>query len=108
MVVWDLITLMLRGMSVIMLPYKGGSMKCEIQWVDAAGNLTPDSNDAICFAVYIYTYSGGRTMIKKYPCCENHARELDDLVNRGLQVFNAPLSGTYQWKREPLPDDIKQ
>lgn len=82
-------------------------MKCLIQWIDVNGEPTPDTNEATCLAVIIHTDSGGRSTVRKFPCCAVHEVQLNDFVAAGLMTYGVHsgtlAGGTYQWKREPLP-----
>ena len=55
-------------------------MKCEIQWIDERGKLTPDDNDAVVMVrVKAHQTKGAATLkshwaeaSKWYPCCAEH------------------------------------
>lgn len=56
---------------------------CKIQWIDAHGNPTPDSNPAIgeCWVVeHVHQIAGRGVRLpesERYPICHEHARQLD-------------------------------
>ena len=57
-------------------------MKCAIQWVDAQGNATPDTNDAVAMVRRAAHYSArlniGFAATDWYPICSEHAKRLAD------------------------------
>ena len=77
------------------------SPTCEIQWVDAKGVPTPDTNEAVCLAVSMVTYPGEAPEVRAFPCCRKHAWQLDELVARGPMRLGS-AGGTSQWTRESL------
>lgn len=79
--------------------------KCEIGWVDHNGAPTYDSNDAVCVAVS--TIESGpqgaeSANVRRYGCCEAHAKQLDQLVAKGAdRVFDGDrYLYTSRWTRE--------
>jgi hypothetical protein len=55
-------------------------MKCEIQWIDDNGNLTPDDNEAVGYvyrAPYLDPEDGYQFVSTKlFPICRNHLAEM--------------------------------
>jgi hypothetical protein len=61
-------------------------MNCEIQWIDASGKATPDTNEAIGH-VYREEYFAppsrilpegfGHKRTKDFPICAEHAKQLN-------------------------------
>lgn len=82
-------------------------MKCQIQWVDANGNPTPDNNDAVCIAVSTMHHKGDlQPNVRKFGCCAKHAEELAELVAKGPSMAVDSSTGrelyTSQWTREEI------
>lgn len=70
-------------------------MKCEIEWIDCHGHKTPDTNDAVGYAVL----NGER----RFPICEEHLSTLYAMTS------HHPSSGTCshrvtdtRWTFEPF------
>jgi hypothetical protein len=64
-------------------------MKCKIQWIDKAGNPTPDDNEAVGMAVCHDPRIFGKEGCEPIPICNHHFKEM--------------LSLQY-WKMIPLPN----
>jgi len=73
-------------------------MHCKIQWIDCSGNPTPDTNEAVGFAVF----KDGR----RFPICASHLETLRD-----RRCHHEPEKGCSHrssdphasWHFEPLP-----
>lgn len=46
------------------------SVKCLVQWIDCRGNPTPDTNDAVGYAVL-------KRDNRRFPICAEHAKAID-------------------------------
>ena len=70
--------------------------KCEIRWIDCRGNATPDTNDAIGYAV-------NSDLGVRVPICTEHARYLE----RGKCHYDPncshPTKHPTSWRVEPFP-----
>lgn len=80
------------------------SRKCEIQWVDASGNPTPDGNEAVCIAVStIVRLSTGEETVRRYPCCAEHAKQLtESAANSSREPDRVSNNIASLWTREEI------
>ena len=61
-------------------------MKCTIQWIDADGEPTPDTNEAVAL---VRCNDSINSSGKKHPICEQHLKRLKYIDN--WEVY--PLEG---------------
>lgn len=80
-------------------------LKCRIKWVskESGWQLTPDENDAVCFAISVQSGSDRETVTRPYPCCAEHQVMLRQLIRKGPDIQNyAGKTFRSEWKEESL------